>query len=140
MQDIQTRWNSSFDILQRLFKLRVSIYTVIFDEAIKKVGDRARLDIKDSYWRIIEDVISILEPLGDITGVLGKETEPTASVVYVLLFKVFNQVLCLDLGESSVIKDLKVKIKEGLQFLKDLRWTLMAHLLLISSKPVPHYC
>ena len=115
VQDIQTRWNSSFYMLQRLLKLRVPIYTVIFDEAITKVGDRARLDIKDSYWKIIEDVIPILEPLADITEVLGKENEPTASAVYVLLFKVFNQVLCHDLGESSVIKDLKVKIKEGLQ-------------------------
>ena len=47
VQHIQKRWNSSFYMLQRLLKLRVPIYTVIFDEAITKVGDRARLDIKD---------------------------------------------------------------------------------------------
>ena len=70
---------------------------------------------KDSYWKIIEDVIPVLEPLADITEVLGKETESTARAVHVLLFNVFNQVLCHDLGESSVIKDLKVKIQEGLQ-------------------------
>ena len=113
VQDIQTRWNSSFYMLQRLLKLRVPIYTVIFDESVTKVGDRVRLDIKDSYWKIIEDSIPVLEPLAQITEVLGKENEPTASAVYVLLFKVFKQVLCHDLGESTVIKDLKNKLKSA---------------------------
>ena len=115
IQDVQTRWNSSFLMLQRLLKLRVPIYGVLFDDKLTKVGDRAKLDMKDCYWKVIEDILPILEPLAEITEVLGKENEPTGSSVYVLIKNVFTHVLCSELGDSCVLKELKLKIKEGLQ-------------------------
>ena len=56
VQDVPTRWNSSFLMLARLLKLRVAVYAVIFDENITKPGERIRLDIKDDFWKVIEDI------------------------------------------------------------------------------------
>ena len=115
IQDVQTRWNSSYLMIERLLKLRVPIYGVLFDDKLTKIGDRAKLDMKDSYWKIIEDIIPVLEPLAEITEVLGKESEPTGSSVYILIKNVFSQVLRSELGDSCALKDLKSKIREGLQ-------------------------
>ena len=59
------------------------IYGVLFHENITKIGDK--LDTKDTYWEIIEDILPILVQLSKITEVLGKESELIGSSVYVLI-------------------------------------------------------
>ena len=115
IQDVPTRWNSSFLMLGRLLKLRIPVYSVIFDDSVTKPCDRIKLDLKDNFWKIIEDTVPILEPLADITEILGKEDIPTGSGVYILLNNIFKTVLCSNSEDSGVVKELKQKIREGLQ-------------------------
>ena len=73
------------------------------------------MDIKDDFWKVIEDIVPILEPLADLTEVLGKEDCPTASAVYVVLYSIFSNFLAEKQSDSGVAKNLKLKIKQGLQ-------------------------
>ena len=115
IQDVATRWNSSFYMINRLLKLRVPVYAAIFDDTVTKPGDRVKLDIKDCHWKNMEDIAPILEPMEQITEILGKEDAPTGSGVFVLIHSLFSSVLCQVDGESGVVRELKVKIREGLK-------------------------
>ena len=59
----------------------------------------------------MEDVCPILEPLAELTELLGKEDLPTGSSICVILHNLISDVLKVSDGDSSVAKDLKSKIK-----------------------------
>ena len=59
VQDVPTRWNSSFQIIELLLRLRVPIYSFIFYDNITKPGDRVKLDLKDNYWSIMEAMVPV---------------------------------------------------------------------------------
>ena len=63
----------------------------------------------------MEDIVPVLEPLADITEVLGKEDQPTGSGVHVILYSIFKDVLNFVDHDSNVVRNMKLKIKEGLQ-------------------------
>ena len=41
--------------MECLLKLRIPVYSVIFDENITKPSDRVKFDIRDNYWKVMED-------------------------------------------------------------------------------------
>ena len=91
------------------------MYSVIFDENITKPGDQVKFDIRDNYWKVMEDTVPILGPLAAVTEMLGREDTPTGSSVLVVLYNLINGPLKQTPGESQVAKSLKVKIKDGLK-------------------------
>ena len=115
IQDVPTRWNSSYLMMEHLLKLHIPVYAVIFDDEVTKPSDRLKLDLKDNFWKIMEEIVPILEPLAEMTEILGKEDQPTGGAVYLLLHNIFQNVLDEVLDDSNVTGDLKLKIKEGLQ-------------------------
>jgi len=113
VKDVQTRWNSVFLMIKRMIQLRVNIIAVIHDEAITKPGDRIKLDIKDSIWKIFEDMIEILEPLAEATDILGMENTPTLSSVHVLIPTLMRN-LSPNGRDAPYARDLKAKIRRSL--------------------------
>ena len=101
-------------MIERLLKLRVQVYSVIFDDSVTKPSDRNILDIRDSFWKIMEDICPILEPLTEVAEILGKQNLPTDSSVYILIHNLITDVLKASSDDSEVIKQLKLKIKDGL--------------------------
>ena len=113
IQDVATRWNSSFLMMKRLLLLRVPIYAVLYDDSVTKQSDKGRLDMKDSTWKVMEEIVPILEAFFDSTEVLGKEESPTGSQVYVLLHNLVGNLETSEF-DSGVARDLKDKIRDGL--------------------------
>ena len=114
VQDVCTRWNSQYLMAKRLIELRIPIFAVLWDENITKSSVRSSLDLKDSTWKILEDLIPTLEPLAEATELLTKEDAPTISQVYVVL-KWLLGTLEVNNTDSSAIKKLKQDIASGLQ-------------------------
>ena len=112
-QDVATRWNSTFLMMQRLLQLRVPVYAVIFGPHTKN-SDRMSLDVSDSYWATMEAICPVLEPLAEATELLATESSPTLSSVHVLL-KSLWEALNSTPGEAKVASDLKNKIRDGLK-------------------------
>jgi hypothetical protein len=102
IQDVSTRWNSKFFMLEHLLKLRIPVYGVIFDDKITKQVDRIKLDFKDNFWNIMECIVPVLEPLADITDGVGPEDVPTGSSVYILLCNIFSSVLQASADDTPV--------------------------------------
>ena len=114
IQDVATCWNSSFYMMDRLLKLRIPVYGVIFDDEITKPADRTILDIRDSFWPVMENICPVLEPLAEVTDLLGRDDLPTGSTVYLLIHNIVTEVLKVSQNDQEVVKQLKEKIKNGL--------------------------
>ena len=56
VHDVPTQWSSSFLMMQRPLKLCVPIYGVIFDDDLTKPSDGLKLDLKYSFWKIMEEI------------------------------------------------------------------------------------
>ena len=113
VQDVSTRWNSQFLMIDRLLKIRVAIYGVLLDENVTKPSERANLAVPEASWKVMEDVAPILARLVEARELPTSEKVPTISQIYVLLFHLLKTLSPADedhedsVGDPAVTKDLK---------------------------------
>ena len=79
VQDVATRWNSAFDMLSRLMKLRLPLTALLTDPSQKRYGQAMLL--KDSQWLLAFQLIETLRPLKEATTVFGGQKYVTVSLV-----------------------------------------------------------
>ena len=113
IQDVATRWNSTFLMVERLLKLRVSIYGVLYQDGIISSTDRAQFDLKDSVWKLLEDMLVVLEPFKEATEIFSSASKPTISSVYVVLNNMLPRLEALEL-DSGAISELKKTLSKTL--------------------------
>lgn len=77
--DVQTRWNSTFFMLERLLRVKVPL------SATLSMLDSPPANLNSAEWLILEDCVSILQPFEKITTVLSGESYPTLSSVIPLV-------------------------------------------------------
>ena len=71
VQDVKTRWNSSFDMLERFVELQEAIKKVLEDEEwkdkinVKSTGRPVKFSSND--WKIMERVVKVLRPFKEAT-------------------------------------------------------------------------
>lgn len=78
-QDIRTRWNSTFLMLERLIKLKEPLTIVMI--TIRE----APSNLSSDEWSIIEDIIPLLRPFVKLTTELSAEQFPTLSTIIPLI-------------------------------------------------------
>ena len=78
-QDVATRWNSQFYMLQRLLEIRISLTHVL------STFPSAPENLDTNEWEIISDAVKILEPFEAITRELSGEKFVTASLIIPLI-------------------------------------------------------
>uniref|UniRef100_A0A2S2N9F7 Zinc finger BED domain-containing protein 1 n=1 Tax=Schizaphis graminum TaxID=13262 RepID=A0A2S2N9F7_SCHGA len=78
-QDVHTRWNSTFFMLERLIKLKEPLTIVMI--TLKD----ASCHLNSHEWNIIEDVVPLLRPFDRVTVELSAEQYPTISTVIPLI-------------------------------------------------------
>ena len=70
------------------------------------------LDMDDGIWKIMEDVIPVLEPFAEVTEMLSREDLPTSSSIMVLVPTLLAGLSVNEL-DSGAIAELKQIIKRG---------------------------
>lgn len=113
MQDVCTRWNSSYMMMKRLLLLRVPVYSVLMNEEITKPAIRTSLDLKDNVWKTMEDVVPILEPLAEATQLLTSESTPTCSMVLPVVLSILPQLEKCE-ENSIAVGEMKTLIKNDM--------------------------
>ena len=77
-------------------------------------SERAGLDIPDSFWKMMEDLVPVPHPLAEATEILGCEDKPTRSSVYALAHGLVSGALWPCDQDSAAIGNVKTKIHEGM--------------------------
>lgn len=114
IQDVATRWNSQYLMIQRLLHVRISVFAVLMNTEVTKTSDRALLDLPDTAWKTLEDILPILDPLAEATELLTKEDTPTLSQVQVILTHLLQTIQHSD-DDSRTAAGLKTRISAGLK-------------------------
>jgi len=78
IQDVQTRWNSTFYMLSRFVELEDSIHGTL------GLLDKAPENLKSEEWTILKQMCQVLKPFEEAIRVVSGEKLMTASLVIVL--------------------------------------------------------
>lgn len=105
IQEVPTRWNSCFKMLQRLLILRKAIMGQI---------TREEHVLYPSQWTLIEQIVEVLEPIKVISEVLCGVKYPTMSFTFPAIMELVNVKLASE-SPSSTIAEFKAAIKQNLE-------------------------
>ncbi|QVM12424.1 hypothetical protein D8B26_007053 [Coccidioides posadasii str. Silveira] len=78
IQDVRTRWNSTYEMCVRALLLRQAVDLWIQDSSPKY----QRLRLLDHDWKQLEYMVGLLQPFSRFTKVLSKTTGPTIHLVW----------------------------------------------------------
>jgi hypothetical protein len=81
IQDISTRWNSTYFMYERLAEQQIAIYAVLHDTAITR-PDHRQLDLKQDQWELLSQMVVVLKPLQVATTVISNEKNVCCSIIY----------------------------------------------------------
>ncbi|XP_036346191.1 zinc finger BED domain-containing protein 1-like [Rhagoletis pomonella] len=106
-QDVSTRWNATYDMLERILKLKEAVVTTI---ALL----RSDLIIDQQSWEIIEGALLLLKPFYEVTMEISSEKNVTLSKVIVFNKLIQNFLLKYSCQNEKVVA-LKESLKRGMQ-------------------------
>ncbi|CAB4395082.1 unnamed protein product [Rhizophagus irregularis] len=98
IQDVRTRWNSSYLAWKRLLELKVAIkwlentLHLAYIKDDRDDGDYLKLiALTDSEWTLLQDLVDILKPFLDATELLSGSKYTTLSFVYPTMYYLINK-------------------------------------------------
>ena len=125
VQDVPTRWNSAYDMLERLIEQSPAVHATILDPAFK-------LNAKNLYsfddQELINSMLRFLRPFKDATSTMSTESVPSLPALYPTYVKITQACTACD-SDSDSIKEMKQAAKENI----DKRNVIKTPAILISS-------
>ena len=109
MQDVQTRWGSTYDMLARILEQQQAICAVLAED--RKNWHRMP---SDHEFTTLEAMASVLGPLSTFTDALSGEVMVTVSAVRPLLKHILGSLLTSSADDCSLVKEMKETISDDL--------------------------
>ena len=113
IQDVKTRWNSSYDMASRYLEQQPAIYATLLSKDIKK-NAKDIITLSDSDVKLAEELVNVLKPLKTVTTIMCDEHAPTVSVIHPMREMLMRAFADKD-SDSHAIQDVKSAV------LKDIR-------------------
>jgi len=109
IQYTKSRWTSLVDMLETLTELRWLIVGILKDTSVSKPSNASTLDLHDDQWKLIADILPVLQPLKAATDLLCAESESTSActVVYPTLFGLLKFHLTTESTDCATIRSFK---------------------------------
>ncbi|XP_028811065.1 zinc finger BED domain-containing protein 1-like [Denticeps clupeoides] len=80
VQDISTRWNSTFYMISRLLEQRWPVTATLSDSSVTKRG-KMYLDLKPDQWSLLEELSTVLKPFECVTVFMSGQKYATISAI-----------------------------------------------------------
>jgi len=113
IQDVSTRWNSTFFMINHLLEQRIAIDAVLHDPAVSK-DQYQQLYLKDDQWGLLEQLTKVLKPLQMATTVFGYGCNTSSSIIYPVLHGLLQNHLKADGAGVPAVKHLKKQVSKDL--------------------------
>ena len=100
IQDVETRWNSTHDMLARMLEQQVAVTAVMF-EGSKSLKD---LSLDARQVSVMEELVTLLSPLKEITAMMSSPSSVTVSIIAPTLNKI-ERFFQTNESDSKFVKD-----------------------------------
>ncbi|XP_077063574.1 E3 SUMO-protein ligase ZBED1-like [Siphateles boraxobius] len=111
--DVKTRWNSSFEMLERFLEQQAAVMATLLDKKVRK-GSCDVHTLSESDLLAAEQMVSLLAPLKSATTLMCEEKQPTVSIIAPLRIKLLAHFEYVP-DDSALIKDMKRLMSEDLR-------------------------
>ena len=105
--DVDTRWNSVYDSIERLIKSKQAIVNLGLEDL-----EIAELTLNLEEWQEIEDLRNSLTDFKDITEILSTSQTPSISMLKPLIFIISNNILSIKEEDGDICRTIKHLIFE----------------------------
>ncbi|KAL0202013.1 hypothetical protein M9458_000031 [Cirrhinus mrigala] len=105
IQDVSTRWNSSYDMLERYLEQQAAVFSALTDRSIKR-NIKDIVTLSDEDVKLAEDIIQVLKPMKMVATLLSTEQLPTVSMIMPLKHTILESMKVSD-TDTTVVKDVK---------------------------------
>ena len=113
-QDVATRWNSTYIMMNSLLPNRSAIYSVLHNKEFTKPDTARKLEIKNEHWMLIEKLCEVLKPFDVATSQLSGEKYPTLGSVYPLIHGIITNHLIAKEEDSPEVFFFKETVRKNL--------------------------
>lgn len=111
----RTRWNSIFDMFERLLQLRWPLTAVLSDRTVTKFSDAKTLDLKAEMWTLMENLLPILKQLKIANTLFCSQNNVSISCVFPIIETLISRYLVVTDNDEQVIKQFKTDLKNMLE-------------------------
>ena len=111
LQDVVTRWNSTFFMFKRLLEQRWAIYAVFYDEHGTQ-NQYKHLYLKEEQWNLIEQMVKVLEPLQIATTALCETQTVSCSLIYPVVNVLLKNHLLIGEYDLPAVKRFKEVVSQ----------------------------
>jgi len=115
IQHCKTRWNSVFDMFQRLVDLRWPVCAVLSDRNVVKHADVKTLEVRDEHWQLMADLLPVLKPLQIATSVMSTKCTPPATTLYPMLWGLVNNHLTVRDEDCATVSTFKRAVSDAIK-------------------------
>lgn len=109
IQDVATRWNSSYYMASHILEQQQPLCATLLE--VRKTEFMP----SDSEFQTLEEFVSVMKPLVDITEAIGSETWITVSTLRPSLNKLMKNHSVPALDDSQLVKTMKTALLQDLQ-------------------------
>ena len=113
IQDVATRWNSTYDMFTRYIEQQPAIFATLLSKDVKK-NAKDIVTLSDDDLKAIDDLVNVLKPMKNLTTLMCDSKHPTVSLIHPAKEMLLRQMAVRD-DDSVMIKAVKHTIISDLE-------------------------